>query len=149
MDHYTVELLSIVASLKDEAAIYANTDERAPNEVNCPSWLLGHTAFSIYDMILRPLGSTIVFPENYMEWFKTGSIRLPEEEYPELQEVVSFLDGITSEAKALLERSDTAAIELPDDLKSEGFFSMENLITHTIRDVAYHCGQLSYLNRLI
>ncbi len=137
-----------MASLKSEATVYAKSGAGTPVNVNCPSWLLGHAAFSIHDMILRPFGSTTVFPNTYMQLFKTGSERRSESDYPELQEIAKFLDDITTEAEELLETYNGEEVELPQDLKTEGFFSIENLITHTIRDVAYHCGQLSYLNRL-
>ncbi len=149
MKHFIVELNQVIGTLKYFVSEYEKLEVKTPKFLNCPTWIIGHSAFGIYDMILRPLGSDFEFPEDYYNFFKTGSVRIPESEYPKLEEILQTLDKVVNEAKKLIGNFSGGEIELPQDLKEEGFFSIENLITHTIQDIAYHNGQLSYLIRFL
>ncbi|KAA3596288.1 MAG: DUF664 domain-containing protein [Calditrichaeota bacterium] len=149
MKHFIVELNQVIGTLKYFVSEYKKLDSKTPEFLNCPSWIAGHSAFGIYDMILRPLGSDFEFPENYHTFFKTGSTRIPESEYPKIEEILETLDKVVNEAKKLIGNLSGGEIGLPKDLREEGFFSIENLITHTIQDIAYHNGQLSYLVRFL
>lgn len=149
MKHFIIELNQVIGTLKYFVGEYEKLDSKTPEFLNCPTWVVGHSAFGIFDMILRPLGSDFEFPKNYFEFFKTGSVRVQESDYPKVEEVFQTLDGIVREAFRLIENFSEKEIELPQDLKDEGFFSIENLITHTIQDIAYHNGQLSYLVKFL
>jgi len=149
MQHFMMELKFVVDTLKQQLAIYREHGQETPVFVNSPTWIAGHAAFSIHDMILRPLSSKTQLPEDYNASFRTDSSRQPESSYPSVDEVVQTLEGIFSEALNLIQNLDHSPIELPVDLKAEGFVTINNLITHTIQDIAYHNGQISYLNRFV
>jgi hypothetical protein len=149
MRQYIVELNFVVERLKDLVREYHESGLRTPSHVNSATWLAGHAAFSLHDMIVRPLCGECSFPADFNALFCTGSQRQDESEYPGFEDVLKVLDQQSHEARRLIGSTDLNAVRLPDDLVKEGFFSAENLITHTIQDIAYHNGQLSYLIKLI
>lgn len=149
MKHYISELNHVISTLKKLVKEYIKLNSSCPNTVNSPTWIVGHAAFSIYDMILRPLSSDVKLDKEMLNFFKTGSKRIPESEYPGIENVLIALDEVFNESLKLLKDLKNWNIKIPKDLETEGFFSLDNLITHTIQDIAYHNGQISYLNKLL
>jgi hypothetical protein len=149
MQHYIVELNYIIETLKRFVNDYQELCIDTPANVNSAIWIAGHAAFSLYDMIVRPLAPSYEFTANYITLFGTGSPRQIETEYPSYQEVLGKLDQLHKEVVRLIKSQDLDKIVLPKDLIEEGFFSIGNLITHTIQDIAYHNGQLSYLIKIV
>ena len=145
MKHYISELQHVINVLKHLVAEYAKFGVPAPGSVNPPVWIVGHACFNIYDLILRPLSSETTLGEEFITLFGTGSVRQGENDYPAISDVLSVLDDLVVETIRCISDRDGSEIDLPQDLKEEGFFSVDNLITHTIQDVAYHNGQISYL----